>query len=160
MLKLTRHLFEWTAGAEYADYYENALYNHILASQDPETGMVCYFMPFTPGSFKVYSTPENSFWCCVGTGFENHAKYAEGIYYNNDRTLFVNLFIPSELDWKSQGMKLKQETDYPESDKTTFGKHCNYLISSSFFFRNEPCFQQFSREISEYKTFDTLSFHW
>ncbi|HOU03353.1 MAG TPA: glycoside hydrolase family 127 protein [Bacteroidales bacterium] len=120
MLKLTRHLFEWTAGAEYADYYENALYNHILASQDPETGMVCYFMPFTPGSFKVYSTPENSFWCCVGTGFENHAKYAEGIYYNNDRTLFVNLFIPSELDWKSQGMKLKQETDYPESDKTTF----------------------------------------
>ncbi len=119
MLKLTRHLFEWTAGSEYADYYENALYNHILASQDPETGMVCYFIPFTPGSFKVYSTPENSFWCCVGTGFENHAKYAEGIYYHKDRTLFVNLFIPSELDWKDQGLKLRQETMYPESDKTT-----------------------------------------
>lgn len=119
MLKLTRHLFEWTAGTEYADYYENALYNHILASQDPETGMVCYFIPFTPGSFKVYSTPENSFWCCVGTGFENHAKYAEGIFYHKDRTLFVNLFIPSELNWKDKGLKLRQETEYPESDKTT-----------------------------------------
>ncbi len=119
MLKLTRHLFGWTAGAEYADYYENALYNHILASQDPETGMVCYFMPFTPGLFKVYSTPENSFWCCVGSGFENHAKYAEGIYYHNDQTLYINLFIPSELDWKSKGLKLKQETTFPESDKTT-----------------------------------------
>lgn len=119
MLKLTRHLFEWTANAEYADYYETALYNHILASQDPNTGMVCYYTPLTPGSFKVYSTPENSFWCCVGTGFENHAKYAEGIYYHNDQTLYVNLFIPSELDWKPKGLKIKQETSFPETDKTT-----------------------------------------
>ncbi len=117
MLKLTKHLFEWDPKAEYADYYENALYNHILASQDPLTGMVCYFMPFTPGLFKVYSTPDNSFWCCVGTGFENHAKYAEGIYYHDDNNLYVNLFIPSRLDWKSKGLILKQETSYPESDK-------------------------------------------
>jgi DUF1680 family protein len=119
MLKLTRHLFEWNATAEYADYYEKALYNHILASQDPETGMVCYFMPFTPGLFKVYSTPDNSFWCCVGTGFENHAKYAEGIYYHSDQTLYVNLFIPSELNWKNKGFSLKQETTFPETDRTT-----------------------------------------
>ncbi len=117
MLKLTRHLFEWTAEAGYADYYETALYNHILASQDPETGMVCYFMPLKSGMFKVYSTPDNSFWCCVGTAFESHAKYAESIYYHNDNGVFVNLFIPSELNWKEKNMKLKQETSYPESDK-------------------------------------------
>jgi DUF1680 family protein len=119
MLKLTRHLFEWTAEARYADYYENALYNHILASQDPESGMVCYFMPLKSGLFKVYSTPENSFWCCVGTAFESHAKYAESIYYHNNNGVYINLFIPSQLTWKENGFKIRQETQYPESDKTT-----------------------------------------
>ena len=64
MLKLTRHLFEWHASAEYADYYERALYNHILASQNPDDGMVCYFVPLKAGARKTYSTPFNSFWCC------------------------------------------------------------------------------------------------
>jgi DUF1680 family protein len=119
MLKLTRHLFEWTGDPEYADYYEKALYNHILGSQDPESGMVCYFTPLAPGHFKVYSTPYNSFWCCVGTGFESHAKYAESIYYHNDESLFVNLFIPSVVTWKEKGLTLRQETRYPETDNTS-----------------------------------------
>jgi uncharacterized protein len=118
MLKLTRHLFTWSADAKYADYYEQALYNHILATQDSATGMVSYFMPFKPGSFKVYSTRDSSFWCCVGTGFENHAKYTEGIYYHDDKGLYVNLFIPSELTWKEKGIKVKQETKYPEEETT------------------------------------------
>jgi DUF1680 family protein len=81
MLKLTRHLFGWAPRAEYADYYERALYNHILASQDPETGMMCYFLPLGSNAKcrKTYSTPEDSFWCCVGTGIENHAKYGDSI---------------------------------------------------------------------------------
>jgi DUF1680 family protein len=118
MLKLTRHLFTWTADVKYADYYERALYNHILASQEQETGMVTYFLSYTPGTFKTYSDKENSFWCCVGTGFENHAKYAEGIYYHNDNGIYVNLFIPSELTWKGKGFKMVQETKFPEEAAT------------------------------------------
>lgn len=114
MLKLTRHLFCWDAHPVYADYYERALYNHILGQQDPETGMVAYFLPLLPGAHKVYSTPDQSFWCCVGTGFENHAKYGEAIYYHTDKDLYVNLFIPSELTWKEKGMKVRQETRFPE----------------------------------------------
>jgi len=116
MLKLTRHLFCWDAGAGYADYYERALYNHILGQQDPESGMVAYFLPLLPGAHKVYSTPENSFWCCVGTGFENHAKYGESIYYHDDKGVYVNLFIPSELTWEEKGLKMVQETSFPESE--------------------------------------------
>lgn len=80
MLKLSRHLFCWTADAKVADYYERALYNHILGQQAPETGMVCYFLPLLNGAHKVYSTKENSFWCGVGSGFESHAKYGEATY--------------------------------------------------------------------------------
>lgn len=86
MLKLSRHLFSWTADPAIADYYERALFNHILGQQDPESGMVCYFLPLMSGSYKLYSTPEQSFWCCVGSGFESHAKYAESIYFHNGDT--------------------------------------------------------------------------
>ena len=102
MLELSRHLFCWTADAAIADYYERALYNHILGQQDPQTGMVTYFLPLLSGSHKVYSTKENSFWCCVGSGFENHAKYGEAIYYHNDKGIYVNLFIPSVVNWQEK----------------------------------------------------------
>ena len=117
MLKLTRHLFCWDANPKYADYYETALYNHILGQQDPESGMVAYFLPLLSGAHKVYSTPEHSFWCCVGTGFENHAKYGEAIYYRADNALYVNLFIPSELTWEEKGLKVRQETNFPQDGK-------------------------------------------
>ncbi|MEN9909664.1 MAG: hypothetical protein RLZZ540_2813 [Bacteroidota bacterium] len=118
MLKLTRHLFAYSPNSKYADYYEKALYNHILGQQDTISGNVAYFLPMLPGAHKVYSTKENSFWCCVGSGFENQAKYGEFIYYHNANELYVNLFIPSELNWKEKGIKVKQETTFPESDKT------------------------------------------
>ena len=118
MLKLTRHLFTHTADPKYAEYYERALYNHILGQQDPATGMIAYFLPMLPGAHKVYSTPEHSFWCCVGSGFENQAKYGEAIYYHNQSGLYVNLFIPSELNWKEKGIKLRQESNFPEESST------------------------------------------
>ena len=114
MLKLTRHLFCWDPKAEYADYYERALYNHILCSQNPETGMMCYYVPLRSGSRKEYNTPLDSFWCCTGTGVESHAKYGDSIYFHNDTTLWVNLFIASELNWKAKGLRVRQETKYPE----------------------------------------------
>jgi uncharacterized protein len=116
MLKLTRHLFEWSPAATEMDYYERALYNHILASQDPDTGMFAYFMSLKPGHFKTYSTPEDSFWCCVGTGMENHAKYGDTIYFHGDDSLYVNLFIASELSWPEKNLIVRQETKFPESD--------------------------------------------
>lgn len=117
MLKLTEHLFEWQPQVEYADYYERALYNHILASQDPEHGMFTYFMSLKPGFFRTYSTPFESFWCCVGSGMENHTKYGEAIYFHGDDELYVNLFIPSRLEWKERGLAIEQHTDYPHSDR-------------------------------------------
>lgn len=120
MLKLSRHLFCLDASPEVADYYERALYNHILAQQDPESGMVCYFLPLLSGAFKVFSTPEQSFWCCVGSGFESHSKYAEAIYYRGDNRLMVNLFIPSALNWKEKGLRLTQTTRFPEEETTRF----------------------------------------
>jgi DUF1680 family protein len=118
MLKLTRHLFFWDPRAEYADFYERALYNHILASQDPASGMMCYFMPLGFGS-KRYGTPENDFWCCYGTGIENHAKYGDSIYFHHGQAeLFVNLFIASELHWRAAGITLRQETRYPFEGST------------------------------------------
>jgi len=118
MLKLTRHIFEWSASAEAMDFYERGLFNHILPSQDPETGMVIYYCPLRPGAWKSFSTANDSFWCCVGTGMENHTKYGDTIYFHGDRSLFVNLFIPSELSWKENEIVVRQETRFPEEEAT------------------------------------------
>jgi len=119
MLKLTRELFSLEPDAQKMDFYERALYNDILASQDPETDMFTYFMSLKPGHFKVYSTPDNSFWCCVGTGMENHSKYGDTIYFHTDDSLFVNLFIASQLNWTEKNVIVRQETQFPENDTTT-----------------------------------------
>ena len=118
MLKLTEHLFAWQPAVPAMDFYERALYNQILASQDPKTGMFEYFVSMKPGHFKTYSTPESSFWCCVGTGMENHAKYGEAIYAHDDRTLWVNLFLASELRWLERDVVVRQETTFPAVPRT------------------------------------------
>ncbi len=114
MLKLTRHLFSWEPSARLMDFYERGLFNHILAQQDPETGGMFYYCPLLPGAFRTYSTPDASFWCCVGTGLENHGKYPDTIYFHSDHTLFVNLFIASDLNWREKGLWVRQETRFPE----------------------------------------------
>ncbi len=118
MLKLTEHIFTWAPSNVSADFYERGLYNQILASQDPKKGMFAYFLSMKPGHFKTYSSPENSFWCCVGTGMENHAKYGEMIYAHGDHSIYVNLFIPSSLNWSQEGVTLQQETKFPEEQST------------------------------------------
>ena len=116
MLKLTEHLFAWNHQSEYMDYYERALYNHILASQDPESGMKTYFVSTQPGHFKIYCSHDNSFWCCTGTGMENPARYTRNIFYQDQEDVFVNLFIASEIIIEEKKIKLKQETDFPRSN--------------------------------------------
>lgn len=120
MLKLTGHLFAENPSAELFDYYEKALYNHILASQNHDDGMMCYFVPLRMGGKKEYSDQFNTFTCCVGTGMENHVKYNESIYSRgDDGSLYVNLFIPSVLNWKEKGLTLTQQTALPQGDQTT-----------------------------------------
>ena len=123
MLKLTRHLFAWNPTIEYADFYELAMYNHILASQDPESGMFCYMVPLKPGIRKTYSNEFDNWTCCHGTGMENPTKHGESIYFKSkDGGLYVNMFIPSVLDWTENGVKIQTETKYPEDGnvKITF----------------------------------------
>ena len=120
LLKLTHKLFGWNVDARKADYYERALYNHILSSQHPDTGMMIYYLPLAAGAKRVYSTRDDSFWCCVGTGMENHARYGEFIYWRIDDGVLVNLFIPSQLKWGERGIKITQNTLFPAEDKSAF----------------------------------------
>lgn len=117
MLKLTEHLLAWEPKVAYGDYYERALYNHIWATQEPRQGMFTYFMSLRPGHCHTYSTPRDSFWCCVGTGMENHTRYGAAIYFHGANELYVNLYIPSELHWQERGLILEQRTRYPESEQ-------------------------------------------
>ena len=119
MLRLTRMLYQDSPDARFVDYYERALYNHILSSEEPDKGGFVYFTPMRPGHYRVYSQPETSMWCCVGSGMENHAKYGEFIYAYAKDTLYVNLFIPSRLDWKEQDVIVAQETDFPDNGQVT-----------------------------------------
>lgn len=120
MLKLTRGLFMLDPSDEYPEYYERALYNSILASQDPDSGMMMYFQPTRPGYLKLYCTPTDSFWCCTGSGIENHAKYGDSIYFHDEHSLYVNLFISSTLKWEQKGVTLTQTTRFPEIGATQF----------------------------------------
>ena len=119
MLKLTRHLFAWRPCAEYGDYYERTLFNSILSTQDPRTGMCMYYVSMEPGHWKVFHTARDSFWCCTGTGMENHAKYGDSIYFHGNDTLWVNLFVASELNWKDKGVAIRQDTTFPDTSATT-----------------------------------------
>jgi DUF1680 family protein len=124
MLKLTRNLFCLNPEVKYGDYYERALYNQILASQEPKEGMFTYFVSLKPGHFKTYSTPFDSFWCCVGTGMENHTQYGNGIYYHDENNLYVILYIPSQLTWRAKNLTIQQETDYPTRGDARFTIRC------------------------------------
>jgi DUF1680 family protein len=137
MLKLTRHLFCWEPKAEYADYYERGLYNHILASQNPENGMMCYYVPLRTGSRKNFSDENDSFWCCVGTGMENHAKYGDSIYFHDGKgNLYLNLFIASELNHKAKGIKIRQQTEYPMKSSTRLILTCEKPVQMTLNIRH------------------------
>lgn len=118
MMRLTESLYQTDAQLERIDYYEKVLYNHILANYDPEQGMCVYYTPMRPGHYKIYGTKYHSFWCCTGTGFEAPAKFAKMIYAHKDNSLYVNLFIPSKVEWKNKGIKMFQSTTFPDENKS------------------------------------------
>lgn len=118
MLKLTENLFRLNPSAHYADYYERTLFNHIRSTQHPIHGGYVYFTTARPRHYRVYSTPNNAMWCCVGTGMENHSKYNQFIYTHSQDSLFINLFIASELNWQDKNIRIKQETNFPYEEGT------------------------------------------
>ncbi len=118
MLKLSEDLFDETHDAKYADFYESAMWNHILSTQDPATGGYVYFTTLRPQGYRIYSQVNQGMWCCVGTGMENHSKYGHFIYTHSEdnKTLYVNLFTASRLEDKT--FSLTQETQFPYSQTT------------------------------------------
>lgn len=118
MLKLTRQLHQWTGDPRYVDYYERTLFNSRLGTQHPDNGGKMYYLPLEAGYWKLYNSPTDSFWCCTGTGAEEFAKFGDSIYFHNDRDLFVNLFIASQLQWPERGLTVRQQTRFPEEAGT------------------------------------------
>ncbi len=116
MLKLTRRLFAIRPDAHYADFYERALFNHILASIDPEDGRTCYMVPVGRGVQQEYQDMLRSFTCCVGSGMESHALHGDGIYFESGDKLWVNLYAPSSAEWTGAGVGINMETDFPEGE--------------------------------------------
>ena len=130
MLKLSEMLADRTGDAKYVDFYEQAMWNHILSTQDPETGGYVYFTTLRPQGYRIYSTVNQGMWCCVGTGMENHSKYGHFIYsHDGAETLYVNLFTPSRL--VSDNFVITQETSFPDASTTTLtiGKAGHYTIA-------------------------------
>ena len=119
MMKLTRHLFSWSPQPRYMDYYERTLFNHRLGTIDPETGTTAYYLPLGSGYSKIYAKPFDSFWCCNGTAAEEFAKLTDTIYFHEDNAIFVNLYIASEVNWPEKGIRLTQQTLFPEEQGTT-----------------------------------------
>jgi hypothetical protein len=118
MMKLTRHLYGWTADPKTMDYYERVMFNARLGTQDPD-GMLMYYLPLAPGAWKTFGTAQDSFWCCTGTGIEEYSKATDTIYFHDDRGIYVNLFIGSEVNWPEKGIRLTQDTAFPEEEGTT-----------------------------------------
>lgn len=136
MLKLTNHYFCWNASMEAADFYERALINQILGSQDPATGGMTYYFSMQPGHFKTFSSRWDSCWCCDGTGMENHAKYPRGIYYHDADTLWVNLYLASELRWREKGLTIRQHTRFPESNDVRLEIACAHPVRATLRLRH------------------------
>jgi DUF1680 family protein len=119
LMKLTRHLFAWSPQAQYMDYYERVLFNHRMGTIDPETGTTVYYLPLGNGYSKIYAKPFDSFWCCNGTGAEEFAKLTDTIYFHDDNSIFVNLYIASEVNWPEKSLRLTQQTSFPDEQGTT-----------------------------------------
>jgi DUF1680 family protein len=119
MLKLSRHMYRWHPDPRYFDYYERLLLNHRIGTIRPNVGTTQYYLSLTPGVWKTFNTEDQTFWCCTGTGTEEYAKLADSIYWHDDEGVYVNLFVASELDWNERGLRLRQETAFPNAERTT-----------------------------------------
>jgi hypothetical protein len=123
MLKLTRHVFGWTADPAAADYYERLLWNGVLGTQHPADGEKLYYVPLASGYWKLFGAPLHDFWCCTGTGSESASKFGDSIFFHDDDGVWVNQFIASEVDWAEKGVRLTQDTRFPVAAGTALVVH-------------------------------------
>jgi DUF1680 family protein len=119
MMKLSRHLFGWAPDARLMDYYERTLFNHRLGTINPEDGGMMYYLEPASGAWRTFGGPLDAFWCCTGTGSEEYGKLTDTIYFHDDDSLYVNLFIDSQLEWPEKGLRISQRTRFPEEEGTT-----------------------------------------
>lgn len=119
MLKLARHIYSWTGDPHLFDYYERILLNHRIGTIHPESGHTQYYLSLTPGAWKTFCTEDDSFWCCTGTGVEEYAKLNDSIYWHDADGIYVNLFIPSEVNWSEKRLRIRQHTNFPQEAGTT-----------------------------------------
>ncbi len=119
MMRLVRYLYSWRPNPGYFDYYDRVLLNHRIGTIRPKIGTTQYYLSLTPGVWKTFNTEDQTFWCCTGSGVEEYAKLNDSIYWYDRDGLFVNLFIPSVLDWTEKGFRLRQDTGYPSAQSTT-----------------------------------------
>jgi len=119
MMKLTRHRFGWDPQARFMDYYERLLFNHRLGTINPQDGTMMYYLPLASGYWKTFGKPFDAFWCCTGTGSEEYSKLTDTIYFHDDDSLYVNLYVDSHLQWPEKGLEIKQTTNFPEEQGST-----------------------------------------
>ncbi len=119
LIKMTRLLFALHPDIKYAEFHERALFNHILASIDPETAQMCYMVPVGRAVRREYQNMQSDFTCCVGSGMESHALHGDGLYFESDNKLWVNLYVPSTARWQAAGVDLTMETNFPEGESAT-----------------------------------------
>jgi DUF1680 family protein len=118
LMKLERLVFGWTADARWMDAYERSLFNCRLGTQNAQ-GLKQYFFPLAAGYWRTYNSPEESFWCCTGTGAEEFAKFTDTVFFRRGSDVFVNQFIAATLDWKEEGFAIEQVTKFPHQQGTT-----------------------------------------
>jgi DUF1680 family protein len=124
MLKLSRHVFGWTADARVADYHERALFNGVLGTQHPADGDKLYYVPLASGYWKLFGTPLHDFWCCTGTGAESFSKLGDSIYFHDDDGVYVNLYVASQVEWRAKGLRITQHTAFPREQASTLTIAC------------------------------------
>ena len=118
MMRFTRHLYTWQPDIRYAEYYERTFLNHRMGTIQPGTGLTTYFLSLAPGAWKTLCTEEDTFWCCNGTAIEEFARLQSSVYFHDADSLYVNLYVPTELRWKEKGVTLRQETKFPDEPRT------------------------------------------
>jgi DUF1680 family protein len=128
MLKLTRHMFGWKPDARWMDYYEHLLWN-VRAGTQNENGMLMYYVPTVPGGWKTFGDAYDSHWCCTGTGSEEYAKLVDTIYFQDERSVYVNQFVASEVTWPEKHARLVQQTAFPEEGRTSITVHAETPVA-------------------------------
>ncbi|HVZ82728.1 MAG TPA: beta-L-arabinofuranosidase domain-containing protein [Terracidiphilus sp.] len=117
--KITRYLLRTTRDSRYGDSMEQVLYNTVLGAKPIEKdGHGFYYSDYNNDGSKFYHP--NKWHCCTGTFSEITADYGISAYFRDAAGLYVNLYVPSRVQWRrgSTQLALTQHTSYPHTPTT------------------------------------------